>query len=53
MKIFAVILLAIIAVLGWQTYSGRNGILQYRETEQKLKALEEQAAAQGQDSPEQ
>ncbi|MBQ9220186.1 MAG: septum formation initiator family protein [Succinivibrio dextrinosolvens] len=37
MKIFAVILLAIIAVLGWQTYSGRNGILQYRETEQKLK----------------
>ena len=23
--------------LGWQTYYGRNGILQYRETEQKLK----------------
>ena len=38
MKIFAVILLAIIAYLGWETYSGRNGILQYRETEQKLKA---------------
>ena len=37
MKIFAVILVIIIACLGWQTYNGRNGILQYRETEQKLK----------------
>ncbi len=36
MKIFALVLLIIIACLGWQTYSGRNGILQYRETEQKL-----------------
>ncbi len=37
MKIFAVILLCIIAFLGYQTYCGRNGIQQYRETEHKLK----------------